>query len=565
MKKIIALILLCTAYIFIDFGNEKTVEIDKKILSNSEKNKPIGVIKKIKGTGLRNSNQVSPLDNVFLNDYLETKKKSFMRIKFIDDTSVSLSPNSSMKVGLFIFEKKDRRSISIKLLQGMMRSKFVHKNKKGKLNIITRHVALGVRGTEFITKVHNDYTEVLLLEGEIKAKTVDKEVIIKPKEYYRIYQKGKSFKFEKKKVSKRIIENILKRKWDNKFQIEEDILNLQKEDSTIFTSHNVKAVKKINSIKQLKKDANSTKESIKNKNIDSTDSNRKKISSLKKLYIKKITKDKPKSLNSINKIVNKLEKEGLTRKEALEVISSSLPKKLKLNYIEQLENRYSSFRTDESVRDEIAKDLRMLSLEDVKKINSLRENGEAIPLREGKDILFFENYPKIKNQLPKDSHGEIIAISSENYEIQREKSLTYNDEGDSIDVIYDKNGDPIMIPVIDEHGTVFQVPLSENDTRIILQDSPDGFRGVPVKDGTIDETRLLSNSENTEEESSRFPSSISNSDPEKEELLDSQDSSSEPLINIEVGETLNDDAIIDIEAGESSNSNNDTILDIGIK
>lgn len=108
-----------------------------------------------------------------------TRLRSFTKIEILADGSyIVVGPNS--KVELTKIEKKS--GSIIQLLNGKMRSNIVpSKNKKhqafNKAYIKTKTMALGVRGTEFVTVVSqkNQATSVITLEGEVAVKKINQE------------------------------------------------------------------------------------------------------------------------------------------------------------------------------------------------------------------------------------------------------------------------------------------------------------------------------------------------------------------------------------------------------
>lgn len=104
-----------------------------------------------------------------------TEKRSFVRIKFVDDSVINIGPESK---AVIVQMKKGSAGI-ISLLKGKLRTK-VQKagSEKNKFFIRTRSAAMGVRGTEFQTiyNPENNVTSLLTYQGEVAiVKTDDKE------------------------------------------------------------------------------------------------------------------------------------------------------------------------------------------------------------------------------------------------------------------------------------------------------------------------------------------------------------------------------------------------------
>lgn len=114
------------------------------------------------------------------NGLIKTGKRSFVRIKFTDKTTLVLGPRGVMSVS----HKDPRKPRIIELLRGKLRgsvdpkavAKYKHEHK---LYIKTRSAALGVRGTEFVV-IYNDKNHItsnITLKGEVDLyKKPDEEI-----------------------------------------------------------------------------------------------------------------------------------------------------------------------------------------------------------------------------------------------------------------------------------------------------------------------------------------------------------------------------------------------------
>jgi len=116
---------------------------------------------------------------IFLNDRLPedtslvTGPKSYLRVKFDNQTEMTLGPSSKMVLSLM---GSSRPSV-ISLLKGSLRS-FVQKHKNGnehKLFIKTQTAAMGVRGTDFISLYNpeNKISSVLTFSGGVAFSKID--------------------------------------------------------------------------------------------------------------------------------------------------------------------------------------------------------------------------------------------------------------------------------------------------------------------------------------------------------------------------------------------------------
>lgn len=104
-------------------------------------------------------------------DTLITKGSTLLKVRFIDNTLVSLGPNSVFKVKEFKINNGKRTSI-YNFLRGKVRAHVKEKRKEGEKIIFSNtEVALGVRGTEILA---NSYmvqnaasTDVMLTRGAV--------------------------------------------------------------------------------------------------------------------------------------------------------------------------------------------------------------------------------------------------------------------------------------------------------------------------------------------------------------------------------------------------------------
>jgi hypothetical protein len=111
---------------------------------------------------------------------IETAKKSFTKLLFIDKSSMNVGPESKMKIDSF--PKKDAGIIT--LIKGQIRSKVtknymdIKKKDKSKLFIKTETAAMGVRGTDFIVSFNpvNKATSLITFEGSVAMAALPKNL-----------------------------------------------------------------------------------------------------------------------------------------------------------------------------------------------------------------------------------------------------------------------------------------------------------------------------------------------------------------------------------------------------
>ena len=154
----------------------------------------LGRVSLIKGkvfrTNKKDKNQV-PLkkgDKVYEGDKIETQERSIVKLKLVDDSLITIAPNSNFLLDTFNFSTKSDRSAIFKLLKGQIRSNIPIKARPKALRYESKTAALAVRGTVFLMNVHDDkydnsVTEYAVVEGEV-------EVLNKLKKSYEVGKKG---------------------------------------------------------------------------------------------------------------------------------------------------------------------------------------------------------------------------------------------------------------------------------------------------------------------------------------------------------------------------------------
>jgi hypothetical protein len=94
---------------------------------------------------------------VFLNDTIKTSKGSFMVIKMIDDTKLSIRPNSEVTLDIYS-EKVGEESATIGLVKGGLRilTGTIGKKNPEAFLLKTPTSTIGIRGTDFIARLCED-------------------------------------------------------------------------------------------------------------------------------------------------------------------------------------------------------------------------------------------------------------------------------------------------------------------------------------------------------------------------------------------------------------------------
>ena len=99
--------------------------------------------------------------DVFLNDTIKTSKGSFMVIKMIDDTKLSIRPNSEVTLDIYS-EKIGEESATIGLVKGGLRilTGAIGKKKPEAFLLKTPTSTIGIRGTDFIARLCDDNADM---------------------------------------------------------------------------------------------------------------------------------------------------------------------------------------------------------------------------------------------------------------------------------------------------------------------------------------------------------------------------------------------------------------------
>ncbi|EQC46351.1 FecR domain-containing protein [Bacteriovorax sp. Seq25_V] len=128
------------------------------------------------------ANKVKTGDELYEDTSVVTGPRSFVKITFIDDSKISIGPQSKVVINLV---QKEAGSV-ISLLKGKIRTSVIptEEKEKNKFYIKTRTAALGVRGTEFQTiyNPENKITNLLTFRGEVAMVNIEKEAHLQASE-----------------------------------------------------------------------------------------------------------------------------------------------------------------------------------------------------------------------------------------------------------------------------------------------------------------------------------------------------------------------------------------------
>jgi hypothetical protein len=119
---------------------------------------------------------------------LKTAEKSFVRLKFLADSSLmNIGPSSEVKI-----EKASSKEAGvIDMVKGQIRAQvtpskdYLKAEGKSKLFIKTPNAVMGVRGTDFLLNTNGINTSTVLFEGKIKLSELDKNDFSSPQDLIR--------------------------------------------------------------------------------------------------------------------------------------------------------------------------------------------------------------------------------------------------------------------------------------------------------------------------------------------------------------------------------------------
>ncbi|OFZ46877.1 MAG: hypothetical protein A2381_04565 [Bdellovibrionales bacterium RIFOXYB1_FULL_37_110] len=115
---------------------------------------------------------------VLRNSILETDKGSVVKLIFVDQSRVTLGPNSKLEIGKFAQNEAGILSVMKGKLKATVLKNALDSGDKNKLYIKTETAAMGVRGTEFMVMYNHNIqkTSVLTFSGEVMMSQIPKEM-----------------------------------------------------------------------------------------------------------------------------------------------------------------------------------------------------------------------------------------------------------------------------------------------------------------------------------------------------------------------------------------------------
>ena len=106
-------------------------------------------------------------------DTVFTEQRSFAKILLVDDTVLSVGPNSELNFSEFKYVDKTNRQMTFDFIKGQLRALVVNKAKEGDLKFKTKAALMGVRGTELLINHQTlnalEISEFALLTGSAEV------------------------------------------------------------------------------------------------------------------------------------------------------------------------------------------------------------------------------------------------------------------------------------------------------------------------------------------------------------------------------------------------------------
>jgi len=134
----------------------------------------VGEVTQVKGDAARFdaggvAHRLEQGDAVHVGDRIETRSRSTVTLRFQDDTSFSLGPDSAFSVSEFKYARADTDSIAMEVLRGAFRftTGLIAKARSRSMQVRTGVVAtIGIRGTTVGGEVVGESATIVLLEPE---------------------------------------------------------------------------------------------------------------------------------------------------------------------------------------------------------------------------------------------------------------------------------------------------------------------------------------------------------------------------------------------------------------
>jgi hypothetical protein len=108
--------------------------------------------------------------SLFQDDVVRTASDGKVGLEFLDNTTLEISSNSSVKLDKFIFNPdRTAAEVSVGLAKGVFRFISGGKSKANTYTLVTPHSTLAIRGTELRIDVLDNLTRIKVSHGEVEG------------------------------------------------------------------------------------------------------------------------------------------------------------------------------------------------------------------------------------------------------------------------------------------------------------------------------------------------------------------------------------------------------------
>jgi hypothetical protein len=127
------------------------------------------VVNDVRGDNQGRKGRIGLGDRVFANQGVQTAAESMAKFVFLDDTNMTIGPDSRAKLDSFVFDPDGRaKTVAVSAAKGAFR--FVSgRSPSDAYKVTTPHAHIGVRGTTYDVRVQNGRTLVVLQEGAVNV------------------------------------------------------------------------------------------------------------------------------------------------------------------------------------------------------------------------------------------------------------------------------------------------------------------------------------------------------------------------------------------------------------
>lgn len=109
--------------------------------------------------------------DIFLNDRLRSNSTGLGMIVFDDESSAKIGPNASLSIDEFVYNPRTKRgSSTIRASSGLIRFYGGQISKRGRMNVRTPHMILGIRGGIMEVLIANGVSESILRAGQMTCR-----------------------------------------------------------------------------------------------------------------------------------------------------------------------------------------------------------------------------------------------------------------------------------------------------------------------------------------------------------------------------------------------------------